>query len=236
MKIYPSLIEADFFSMPSIIKEIDPYVDGYHIDVMDYHFVPNLSWGPSLVQAMAAFVEKPLWLHFMVSKPEKLVPLCINKKNDYIISIHEETISDWKYFIGLKKQYNFSIGIALKPETALIELKPYIKQIDHILIMTVNPGFSGQLFLEDSWQRIDDAYAFCLEHNKNCVIAVDGGIKEQHISFLKQKKVEMVSAASAIFENNKTAYDCSQFLRNKSSALQEYMQRCVENIQRLKKE
>lgn len=232
MKFYPSLIEAYFFHMPAIIKALDPYVEGYHIDIMDHHFVPNLTWGPSLVQAIGLLTTKPLWLHLMVEKPETLLPLCMNQENEYIASIHQETISDWQYIISLKKQYNLSLGVALNPETSLKELMPFIKDIDHVLIMTVHPGFSGQQFLEKSWQKIDAASALCAEHNKNCVIAVDGGIKEQHITFLKQKKVEMIAAASAIFATNKMTLS---FL-NDTSALHEYIQRCIENIRRFKKE
>jgi ribulose-phosphate 3-epimerase len=236
MKFYPSLIETDLFHMPSIMEGLDPYVDGYHIDIMDYHFVPNLSWSPSLVQAMTSLTQKPLWLHLMVEEPEKILTLCMNKKNEYILSIHQETISDWQYILDLKKQYNLSVGVAVKPETFLMELIPYMKDIDHILIMTVNPGFSGQQFLEQSWKRFDAAYALCLEHNKDCVIAVDGGIKEEHIVQLKQKKVAMVAASSAIFESNIIEKNGNQFLGQDSSALQKYVQLCVENIRRLKKE
>jgi ribulose-phosphate 3-epimerase len=157
----------------------------------------------------------------------------MNQKSEYILSIHQETISDWKYFTGLKKRYNISIGIAVKPETSLKELKPYIKDIDHILIMTVNPGFSGQQFLESSWQKIDDAYAMCFEYNQHCVVAVDGGIKEQHIEQLKLKKVEMVAAASAIFEKSKLMRNNESLSMPHSSYVEQYIQQCIENIQRL---
>lgn len=234
MKLYPSLSEADFFQLPAIMQALDEYVDGYHIDIMDFHFVPNLSWGPALVQSIAAQTTKPLWLHFMVTQPEKLLPLCINQKNEYIVSVHEETISDWQYLKSLKKEYTISLGMAISPKTPLTRLMPFIKEIDHLLIMAVHPGFSGQQFLDSSWEKIDQAYQLCLEHNKECVIAVDGGIKVEHIPQLKQKNVGMVAAASAVFEKNTMVQNKEQLFIGHSSDVEKYIQRCIENIQKIR--
>lgn len=234
MKIYPSLSELHFFYLSFIMKELDPHVDGYHIDIMDSHFVTNLSWGPALVKSIKAYSKKPLWLHFMVTNPEKLLELYLDQNHTYIISIHQETITDWIAIKAYKREGGMFLGIALNPTTDISTVIPFINDIDHILIMTVQPGSSGQPFLTNIWDKIDKAYQLCCEYNPKCIVAVDGGVMLQHITQLRHKKVEMMAAFSAIFGDGVIKSDYQQHDEKNMSNISEYIKTCIDKAKQVK--
>ncbi|RTL06810.1 hypothetical protein EKK58_03800 [Candidatus Dependentiae bacterium] len=234
MKVYPSLSEAHVPYLSIIIEALDPYVDGYHIDIMDSHFVFNLSWGPTLVKVVSAYTKKTLWLHCMVTQPEKILALYTNKNHKYIISVHQETITDWTKIQKYKQTYDVSFGIALDPATDISTMLPYIKDIDHILIMTVQPGASGQPFLTDMWDKIDHAHQLCVEYNPKCVVAVDGGVTLSHLMQLKNKSVEMIAAFSAIFGDEAIKSVCQYNYEMQEKNINQYLELCVNKIKQIK--
>jgi ribulose-phosphate 3-epimerase len=252
MKLYPSLISAPLLHLHTIIKAIDPYVDGYHIDIMDNHFVPNLTWGASFVHAIGNATDKPLWLHLMVDDPIKMIAQCLNNqyvsctnKKNYLITVHQETITDWHTIKKLVTTHNIPIGIALNPSTPVEKASPYLHDIDHLLIMSVQPGRSGQSFLENSWQKIKDAHAlysaqtseFLLTNNdyanRSCRLAIDGGVTQATIQQLVNMDVTMIAAAAAIFSPHpKEIVTCTADANNTFTP---YLDQCVNRIKMLTK-
>lgn len=233
MELYPSLSETYFVHLPLIMRELDAYVNGYHIDIMDFNFVPNFSWSPALVNIISTYTQKPLWLHFMVTHPEKLLPFYVQYQHKYIISIHQESILNWSYVNKLKKQAHISLGLAISPSTSLAKIVPYLDNIEHLLIMSVQPGFSGQQFLSNTWARIEQAYELCRMLEKSCMIAVDGGVTVEHIDKLRNHKVEMIAASSAIFP----AYRIDQYdirALPHEFDFDFFIQQSIDNIKKLK--
>ncbi len=141
MKIYPSLISADILNLASVIEQLNPLCDGYHIDIMDGHFVPNLTWGPIFGNAVAKKTELPLHIHLMVSDPTTIAARLTPRPQD-CITFHYEAIkkaSDMLPTITHLKNMRCHVGIAINPETPAAAIQPYIEAIDAIIIMSVNP-------------------------------------------------------------------------------------------------
>lgn len=235
MKLYPSLSESHCRHLPLIMEALDKYVDGYHIDIMDGHFVPGISWGSALVNAISTYTQKPLWLHYMVSRPEHLIDLYLNKKHTtYLVSIHQETITDWLCLKKYKNQYGISLGLAINPETGVNQVIPYIKDIAHILIMSVQPGCSGQSFLTNIWNKIEQAQELCSKYNPKCIVAVDGGVTIDHIVQLKGKKVEMIAAFSAIFGSGVIEKSDQKSMIQDNFAVKQYIEQCIQKIKKIR--
>lgn len=203
MKIYPSLISCDVLNLASTLATLDPHVDGYHIDIMDDHFVPNLTWGPAFVNALAGATTKPLQMHLMVDNPASWVTrLNLQKKDSFVF--HREAISD--IYEGVKlieelKKRSIKAGLALNPTTGLEQLEPFVALLDEILIMSVNPGFSGQKFIESVTDKVPALVAMRQQKNLKFSICMDGGIGSGNICSLQQAGVQIVSVASAIFSS-----------------------------------
>ena len=153
MIIYPSLISADILNIEKEIENLEPYVDGFHLDVMDFHFVPNLTLGPDFINKIRKITQRKLFIHLMVDDPLKFIDILELKEHD-IISFHVEVKENIEDLIEKIHNQKLLVSLALKPETALEEIIPYGHQIEHLLLMTVEPGFSGQQFLPQSFERI----------------------------------------------------------------------------------
>jgi len=197
--IFPSLISApDMLDLRSLINKIDGICDGYHIDIMDYHFVPNLTWGPMFANAIRTASHKQIWVDLLVEHPETYIPdLQLNHGDSitfHIESEHDDTIikqiHDAEYFAGA----------GISPETPLEHLTPYIEHVDHILLMSVTPGFSGQDFAPNSVARLQQLAKWRSEHNLELYIAMDGGIDAHNITELSQNGANMFAIGSGIFD------------------------------------
>jgi ribulose-phosphate 3-epimerase len=196
--IYPSLIAADLLNLQKDINQMDPYCHGYHIDVMDNHFVPNLTWGPAFIYAIARATEHKLWIHLMVDKPEQWVDnLSLSSGN--IISFHFETIGQNIHIIDRIQKKNCMASIAIKPKTNVEEIFPLLNIIDQVLVMSVEPGFSGQSFIKDMADKVVKLQAFRIANKLNFRIGIDGGINKDNIWDLKMKGVDDFAVANAIF-------------------------------------
>lgn len=196
MKIGPSIVSADLTCLADVIKELEQCgMDFYHVDVMDGHFVPNITVGPDFVKNLRKLTEKPIDAHLMISRPDLYVERFLTAGAD-MISVHIE--SEY-YKDALEKVKNAKKGIALNPATPLEKILHMLNDIDFVLVMTVNPGFSGQKFMEEvipKMQRLKE-----LQKEYRFEISVDGGINRQTV--LKVKKyVDMVCAASGIFSGS----------------------------------
>lgn len=198
-KIYPSLIAADLLNLQKDINRLDPHCEGYHIDVMDYHFVPNLTWGPAFIYAIARATEHKLWIHLMVDKPQLWIDnLSLSSGNT--ISFHFETIGEDIHLINHIQKKNCKVSVAIKPKTNVEEIFPLLNMIDQVLVMSVEPGFSGQAFLKDTTGKIEKLQAYRIANKLKFKIGVDGGINKDNLWDLKMKGVDDFAVAHAIFD------------------------------------
>jgi ribulose-phosphate 3-epimerase len=196
--IFPSLISADLLNLEKELKALDPYCPGYHMDCMDYHFVPNLTWGPSFLEAIASKTTRQLWVHLMVDNPALWVEN-LSLPPQTIITLHIETIRKDQSIIKRIKDKNWLPSLALNPDTDLEQVIPFIPQVYQILVMSVNPGFSGQQFIETTKDKVQALAAYRRSQGLDFKIAMDGGISVDNIKELTAMGVDHFAVAQAIF-------------------------------------
>ena len=174
VKIAPSILSADFSKLGKEISDLDKTnCDYIHIDVMDGHFVPNLTIGPDVIKSIRHFTKKKFDVHLMIDPVKKYIPEFANAGSD-IITIHQEINEDVMDTICLIKKLNKKVGISIKPKTSAKLLEKYLDHIDLILVMTVEPGFGGQSFMHNQLQKISTVKKMI--GNRKVELEVDGGI------------------------------------------------------------
>lgn len=196
--IYPSLIAADLLYLGDTITMLDPYCDGYHIDIMDNHFVPNLTWGPSFIKAIMQATDKKLWIHLMVDDPERW-PARMALPPSSLVSFHFETIKKSFALIKQIKENKWEASVAISPEIDPESIFDLLPHVDQVLIMTVNPGFSGQAFLPAMVRKIAPLIDYRDRHGLSFALSMDGGINESNIALLIEQGIQDFAVASAIF-------------------------------------
>lgn len=200
-KLAPSILSADFSDLGQALSQCEsggaPWV---HVDVMDNQFVPNLTIGPPVVKSLRFKTEKILDVHMMVVEPEKLVEPFAKAGAD-IITFHIEATSDPQGVIDLIRSTGKEVGISLKPSTPISTIEPYFDQIDLILVMSVDPGFGGQGYIEGSTERIKEIKQKLIEQclQDRVLIEVDGGIKLHNAKEVVDAGADVLVAGSAIF-------------------------------------
>ena len=200
-KLAPSILSADFSDLGQALTQCEsggaPWV---HVDVMDNQFVPNLTIGPPVVKSLRFKTEKILDVHMMVVEPEKLVEPFAKAGAD-IITFHIEATSDPQGVIDLIRSTGKEVGISLKPSTPISTIEPYFDQIDLILVMSVDPGFGGQGYIEGSTERIKEIKQKLIEQclQDRVLIEVDGGIKLHNAKEVVDAGADVLVAGSAIF-------------------------------------
>ena len=175
--IAPSILSADFANLENDIKKVkDAGVEWVQVDVMDGHFVPNITIGAPVVKALRKVTDLVLDVHLMIENPQKYVPDFAKAGSDYITFHYEATKEKTNEVIEQIKSYGIKVGLSIKPKTKPEEILEYINKVDLILVMTVEPGFGGQSFMADCAEKIK----FIKEHsNKDLIIEVDGGINQE---------------------------------------------------------
>ena len=198
VQVYPSLICADLINLEAEIARLDPVISGYHLDVMDFHYVPNLTWGPDFIRAISKATQKPLMVHLMVDYPEKYLDLLTLTSKDYL-SVHPESTSDLSFPDLLNKisRRGLTPSIALNPETPISCLAPLNKHAQHVLLMAVHPGFSGQKLLPLIYDKLTQLQDLKVE--KPYTMAVDGGVTFENAPKLLAQGADQLIAGSAIF-------------------------------------
>ncbi len=191
-KISPSILSANFANLQTDIKLIEPYADYLHVDVMDGHFVPNISIGVPVVKALKKITKLPLDVHLMIDNPEKFIEPFANAGAD-IITVHVEAITDSNIFDKIHA-LGKKAGISLNPETSSDLITPYFGKVDMVLVMSVNPGFAGQNFID-----VTDKIKLIRESFKRD-IEVDGGIKLGNIKMVKDAGANVFVSGSGIFK------------------------------------
>ena len=199
IRIFPSIMAADQLNMQKEIELLDPYCDGYHIDIMDDHFVPNLTWGIDFVDAVNKATAKPLWVQLMVEHTTKWVEK-ISLNANSILTFHIESAKEIRSLVDLIKKKNIVPSIAINPKTPVERIFPFLDIIHHVVVMSVEPGFSGQPFLPEVVEKVDALKSYCENLGIKITIAMDGGISKKNIGMLAKKGVEDFAIASAIFK------------------------------------
>lgn len=216
MKILPSLISSNLLNLQKTIDLLAPLSDGFHIDIMDDHFVPNLTWGPMFVNAIKQASSTPLYIHLMVQKPESWLDRLKLTEKDFFI-FHAETCTTpnhCKQLIEAIHKKSLLAGIALNPETPIATIQDLLPYLDDILIMSVHPGFSGQSFIEETKEKIQDLARIKKEKNFTFSLCVDGGVTFENILTIKNLGATHIAAAKAIFGHNDPVMAMKEF-RNK---------------------
>lgn len=197
--IAASILSADFANLSSAIKECEQGgVDWIHIDVMDGHFVPNLTMGPFIVEACKKITALPLDCHLMVEKPENLVKSFIDAGADYL-TIHPENHPNTHRTVELIHSLGCKAGVAINPGTSHLLVEPLIPFVDLVLVMTVNPGFSGQSFIPEMVTKVKNIARLIDQYKAKVRLETDGGIDPKNISVLQQAGADTFVSASAIF-------------------------------------
>ncbi len=200
MKIAPSILAADFSKLAEEIKEVEAGgADYIHIDVMDGHFVPNISMGPLIVEAARKVTKLPLDVHLMIENPERYLEDFVRAGAD-IITVHVEASPHLHRTLQEIRRLGAKPGIVLNPSTPVDSIKHVLEEIDMILVMTVNPGYGGQDFIEAMLPKIGEIKEMVMSKGLNIDIEVDGGINAHNARLCKEAGANVFVAGSAIFE------------------------------------
>ncbi len=201
MYVAPSVLSADFGNLERDIKAIcEAGCDFVHVDVMDGHFVPNLTIGPVVVSAIAACATKPLDIHLMVENNTFFVDLFAPLKPEYI-SFHIEEEKHPHRLIQKIRSLGIKPAIVLNPHTLPESVEYLLADLDMVLLMSVNPGFGGQSFIDSVIPKAKKLSAMRDKINPNCLIEVDGGVNDKNITLLKDAGVDIVVAGSYVFNH-----------------------------------
>jgi len=200
-KLAPSILDADFTCLERELRKIESGgADLIHLDIMDGNFVPNISFGPRIVESIKSKTSLPLEVHLMVEKPENHIKSFINAGGDIII-VHYETSNHLDRLIQTINEANVKSGIALNPATPLSVIEYLINKINILLLMTVNPGFGGQKFIPEMISKIEKARKIIDNQKKSIGLAVDGGINLNNISKVAKAGAEIIVVGQIIFKS-----------------------------------
>lgn len=200
IKIAPSILSSDFSRLKDEIQAVEGAgADWLHVDVMDGHYVPNITIGPVVVESVRKATRLPLDVHLMITDPDKYAPEFIKAGADWI-SIHPETCKNPKASFKKIRELGAKASIAVNPDVPLERVEPYFPEIDMVLMMTVFPGFAGQAFIEDVLTKIEKVRRVVEQRKLSILIEADGGIKADNIGRVVQAGAEVIVSGSGIFK------------------------------------
>lgn len=192
------MLSADFLHLEKDVEMVNKYADIFHLDIMDGTFVPNLSYGFPVVEAIAKKAEKPLDTHLMIVNPENYVERFV-KAGSAMVSFHLNATKDPDAVLAKIRECGAKAGLVINPDIPVESLFPHLKKCDYVLLMSVFAGFGGQKFIEDTYERIRTLKAEIERQGLNIPIEVDGGVSPANAKALIDAGAEMLVAGSAVF-------------------------------------
>ncbi len=201
MRLAPSILSADFAHLGDAVAAVERAgADWVHVDVMDGHFVPNLTFGPKMVADLHKATRLPLDVHLMIERPEDWIDRYVDAGAAYVV-VHIEAVGDARRALARIRQRGAKAGLSLSPKTPVDRLMPYLADVDLVLVMSVEPGFGGQKFIESSLDKVR-AFRTALDDRKLAAdLEVDGGIKLENARRLAEAGATVLVAGSAVFED-----------------------------------
>jgi ribulose-phosphate 3-epimerase len=196
--VAPSILSADFARLAEALSLVDPEREWVHCDVMDNHFVPNLTFGPIIVSAVRKLTSAWLDVHLMITEPLRLIPAFREAGADGITA-HVEACADVAGTLSAIRASGARAGLAIKPGTPLSAAEPHLAELDLLLVMTVEPGFGGQHFMYDMMDKVREAAEWKKQRGANYLIEVDGGIAPETARLARESGAEVFVAGHAIF-------------------------------------
>jgi ribulose-phosphate 3-epimerase len=200
----PSILSADFSRLAEALSIVDPARDWVHCDVMDWHFVPNLTFGPVIARAVRRLTRAFVDVHLMTERPDKLAPGFRDAGAD-LISIHLEACADPAASLAAVRGTGARAGLVLKPGTPFAAAEPFLADLDLLLVMTVEPGFGGQAFMADMLDKVRAARAWREKHGARYLVEVDGGIAPDTARRCREAGAEVFVAGHAIYRQPEPA-------------------------------
>ena len=199
VQIAPSMLAADFLHLEKDVEVVNEHADLFHLDVMDGVFVPNLSFGFPVVEAIAKIARKPLDTHLMIVEPEKYVERFV-KAGSAMVSFHVNATKDPDAVLSQIKSLGAKAGLVINPDLPVESLFPYLKNCDFVMLMSVFAGFGGQKFIEDTYTRVEALKAEIKAQGLDIPIEVDGGVSAANSAALVKAGAEILVAGSAVFK------------------------------------
>ncbi len=199
LQLSPSILTADFGRLADEVQSVTEFVDWFHLDVMDGHYVPNITFGASTVEAVRSACDLPLHVHLMITEPEKFAPV-FAEAGATRISFHPEVTPEPRGTIETIRSAGCGVGVAVHPDVSLESAAKHLDDLDVVLMMTVRPGFGGQAFLDEVVPKIARAKSMVEERGSAADIEVDGGVKLSTVDRCVEAGADILVAGSAIFD------------------------------------